>query len=82
MIMTVTCGLIVRFRVVVIVVMLGAHRVLIIRAVLSAGKHRGQPGYCKRRQGKYGRLQKLLAHDTVPVWWLNQHGMSSTRRRP
>lgn len=74
MIMAVARGLIVRFRVVVLVVMLGAHRVLLIRMILGAGKRRYQSGYCKRRQGKYGRFPKLLAHDTVPFWWLKRYG--------
>lgn len=67
MIMAVANGLIVLLRIVVIIVMLGTHCMLIIRAVLGAGKHWGQAGYCKRGQGKNGRLKKLLAHGTVPV---------------
>jgi hypothetical protein len=47
---------------VVIAVIVGAHRMMIIRPVLCVDQRRRQSGHGKGGKGKYCRLQKVLAH--------------------
>ena len=48
-----------------IAMLVGAHGVMIVRAILSARQRRGQPDQCERGQCCQGRFPKMLAHVAI-----------------
>jgi hypothetical protein len=54
---------------VIIAMIVGAHRMMIIRPVLCADQRRRQSGHGESGKGKYCGLQKVLAHDFSWAWF-------------
>jgi hypothetical protein len=80
MVVTVALGLIVTALMVIpvlVAVLIGFHRVMIVRSILRADQRRGDAGHCDGGECEQCRLPKVLTHGEILI-----HGWSAHARRP
>ena len=64
---------------VVVAMIVSAHRMMIIGAILGAGRHGAEPGQCECGQGKQGRFPEVLSHG-VPSIRIKRDAMAAAGR--